>query len=650
MQRYTRKIALIIGDLLLINFAFLVALGLRFEWAIPKVFWNNIIYIEVIGTVILLISFYSFGLYRSLWRYASEDELSKVMVSSVVGVFSTSILTNLLGFSYPRSAFIISLFLLILFVGGLRFSYRVLRSVLPKFSINKQEAIRVLVIGAGDGGAMLVKELKNNHLANYQPVAIIDDDPWKWGAKIHNVPIKGGVDKLGSVCREEDIQEIIFAIPTISKKRRAEILEICEKTQCKLKTIPGLYEIVDNKVSISSIRDVSIEDLLERDEVVLDTSAIAGYIEDQVVLVTGAGGSIGSELCRQLIKFNPKKLILLDNYENTAYELYNEIHGNHPNLDVEVIIASIREKERMEGVFKRYRPHVVFHAAAHKHVALMENNPEEAFKNNVLGTLNIANCANEFSVKKFVFISTDKAVNPTNVMGATKRLAEMVIQSINKESQTDFVAVRFGNVLGSNGSVVPIFKKQIAKGGPVTVTHPEVTRFFMTIPEAVRLVIQAGAMAKGGEIFVLDMGQPVKILDLAKKLIKLSGFEPNKDIKIQFTGLKPGEKLYEELLLKEEGVASTKHKDIFVAKPIDLTYQDVMEKINQLTQVIEIEDELIKKLAQVVPTYQSFRKDFLKKEEENDKIIAFKKKMGNTIEREQDSTKEDQAINLAANH
>lgn len=604
MARYTRKTLLMLTDVLLINIALVIAILIRFEWSVPHAVWEDLFFVSGIVTLITWMSFFSFGLYNSLWRYAGDSELTKVFASSALGMASSAVLLTFLPLSFPRTGFIIALILTILFVGGSRSSYRLLRRVLIKLNTKDTDAVRVLVIGAGDAGAMVIQELKNHKSNRFIPVAVLDDDSWKWNARIHGIPVLGGVDKIKEISTSKNIDEIILAIPSAPQSRLTEILKICGTTNCKLKTVPRIYDIVDNKVSIKSIRDVSIEDLLGREEVHLDTSAISQYIENRTILITGGGGSIGSELCRQVLQFNPKKCVILDNYENTAYELYNELKHNHPSLELTVVIASVREIDRLKEVFLQFRPDVVFHAAAHKHVGLMEDNPAEAIKNNVLGTLHVAKCADEFGTKRFVLISTDKAVNPTNIMGATKRVAEMIIQALNKESATEFVAVRFGNVLGSNGSVVPLFKKQIAFGGPVTVTHPEVTRYFMTIPEAVRLVIQAGAMAKGGEIFVLDMGKPVKIFDLAKELIRLSGFEPGKDIQIRFTGLKPGEKLYEELLLKEEGLSNTKHKEIFIAKPIHLTFEQVLSEIEDLKNVMNNKSKLQDTLSHIITTFK----------------------------------------------
>jgi FlaA1/EpsC-like NDP-sugar epimerase len=501
--------------------------------------------------------------------------------------------------------YVINAMLMLLFIGASRISYRIVRRAKNVHFPNKDDQIRVLVIGAGKAGSMVIKEMKENKDLGYLPVAIVDDDKRKYRSAIHGVPIEGGRDNIIAAVDKYNIDEIIIAMPSAPKSEISEILSICKKTKCKLKTLPGVYEIIDNRVSVKHIRDVNIEDLLGRDEIQLDTASISQYLHNETVLVTGGGGSIGSELCRQIAKYKPKRLIVLDIYENSVYDLENELRFTYKDkLELHTVIGSVRDKDRLREVFAKYRPGVVFHAAAHKHVPLMEHNPQEAIKNNVIGTLNTAQCADEFGTKKFVLISTDKAVNPTNIMGATKRLAEMIVQSMDKISKTEFVAVRFGNVLGSNGSVIPLFKKQIAHGGPVTVTHPEITRFFMTIPEAVQLVIQAGAMAKGGEIFILDMGEPVKIDDLARDLIRLSGFEPDKDIKIVYTGLRPGEKLYEELLLSEEGIQTTAHNHIFVGKPLDLSFNEVMMNIKYLENSIKYNEDITDTIKKIVPTYR----------------------------------------------
>ena len=454
---------------------------------------------------------------------------------------------------------------------------------------------RVLVVGAGSAGQMIINELKENPQLNKVPVGIIDDDINKIGRRIHHVKILGDTSQIKDIVEKQKVDEIILAIANVDKARKAQIIEKCKETKCKLKTIPGIYEIIDGKVDIKKIRDVDIEDLLGREPIKVNMKEMSDYIKERTVLVTGGGGSIGSELCRQIASFNPKHLIIVDNYENNAYAIQQELIRKYENkLNLSTIIASIREYKRMDEIFNEYKPDVVFHAAAHKHVPLMENSPSEAIKNNIFGTLNVARLCDIYKVKRMVLISTDKAVNPTNIMGATKRAAEMIIQTINKDSETEFVAVRFGNVLGSNGSVIPLFKKQILEGGPVTITHPDIIRYFMTIPEAVQLVLQAGAMAKGGEIFILDMGEPVKIVDLAYNLIRLSGFEPGVDIKIEYSGLRPGEKLYEELLMSEEGLTKTANSKIFIGKPVEFDSNKVVNHLDMLKRIVDNEDvELI---------------------------------------------------------
>ena len=477
-----------------------------------------------------------------------------------------------------------------------------------KLATKNTDISRVLIIGAGCAGEMVVKELEKNPQLNKKAVAIIDDDITRIGDQVSGVDIVGTRNSILKIVKLYKIDEIIFSIANISKKGKKEIIDICKNTNCKIKTIPGIYEIIDGKVDIKQVRDVEIEDLLGREPIEVDFNLMGSYIQDSTILVTGAGGSIGSELCRQIANIRPKKLIMLDNYENNLYSIQQELIRKYgDSIKMIAVVASIREQKRIEKIFDKYRPEVVFHAAAHKHVPLMENSPGEAIKNNIFGTLNVAMLSSKYNVKRFLLISTDKAVNPTNVMGATKRAAEMIIQSLNEESKTEFVAVRFGNVLGSNGSVIPLFKKQIEEGGPVTVTHPNIIRYFMTIEEAVGLVIQAGGMAKGGEIFVLDMGEQVKILDLAKNLIRLSGFEPDVDIKIVFTGLRPGEKLYEELLMSEEGLLDTKHKKIFIGRPIDFDKNDLQKYLIELRNIVlEEDDELMEQaMKNLVPTFIS---------------------------------------------
>jgi len=493
-------------DTILINLAYIAAFYIRFDGNftgqnatqyLPIYFENLITF-----TLIKLVIFYAFGMYKNLWRYASIGEVFQIVTTTFVantGIITYMVLTQQM---LPRSIYLLAFMLDTIFIGGIRLSVRATRNMKENNIFRKKDYKKILIIGAGQAGAVVIKELKNHDNLNSKPVGVIDDDGSKLGARINGVPVLGDRYNIKKVAEAKQIDEIIIAIPSASKKEIKEVVEECSKTKCKLKIVPGIYELIDGQVSIKKIREVEIEDLLGREPVKVDLDKISGYVSDKVVLVTGGGGSIGSELCRQISSFKPSRLIILDIYENNAYDIQNELLRKHPELQLDVLIASVRDKARLDEIFRTYLPQVVFHAAAHKHVPLMEKNPQEAIKNNVFGTKNVAECANEYGTEKFVLISTDKAVNPTNIMGATKRVAEMIIQSMNVNSKTEFVAVRFGNVLGSNGSVIPLFKKQIAVGGPVTVTHPEVTRYFMTIPEAVQLVIEAGAMAKGGEIFV----------------------------------------------------------------------------------------------------------------------------------------------------
>ena len=606
MKANVRKIMLLVLDIILINACVYVALVFRFDGNIPKqytdMFLNTIIYL----TAIKIAVYYMFGLYRSLWRYASIDELLQLAFAVSIEGILTFLFGQYFNVRLPRSVYAMAGILTFLALGGTRLSYRISRRVKNIVTKDRISTSRVMIIGAGEAGSIVIRELQKHMELKSTPIIVIDDDIKKIGARIHGVPIVGDRSSIKKSAITYEIDEIIVALPSVPKSELREILKICKETKCKLKTLPGVYEIINENVSIKSVRDVEIEDLLGRDEVNLNINEISSYIKNEVVLVTGGGGSIGSELCRQIARFHPKKLIILDIYENNAYDLQQELKHSFKNkLNMEIVIASVRDKQRLEQIFDKYRPGVVFHAAAHKHVPLMEENPGEAVKNNIIGTLNTVQCADKYHTKKFVLISTDKAVNPTNIMGATKRAAEMIVQAMNRQSKTEYVAVRFGNVLGSNGSVIPLFKKQIEVGGPVTVTHPEIKRYFMTIPEAAKLVIQAGAMAKGGEIFILDMGQSVKILDLAKDLIKLSGFEPDVDIRIEFTGLRPGEKLYEELLLAEEGVESTRHKSIFVGKPTELDYDELIGKIKELEENLDNTQRIKECLGSIVLNYNN---------------------------------------------
>ncbi|WP_330566996.1 nucleoside-diphosphate sugar epimerase/dehydratase [Caproiciproducens galactitolivorans] len=509
---------------------------------------------------------------------------------------------------FPWGVYIMAWVIAIFLVGASRFSFRLVRRMKRKSQINKQdpeEFHRVMVIGAGEMGSMVIKDMKNAPESKGIPVIAIDDDRRKRGTRIHGVKVVGGRESIPKMAARYNIDQILLAIASAKKEEKQAILNICAKTGCQLKTIPALYEIIEDSADPLKIRDVDIIDLLGRDEIHLNTEEISGYLKNKTVLVTGGGGSIGSELCRQIAYFNPKKLIIFDIYENNAYDLQNELLMRFKHLNLEVLIGSVRDKARIEHIFSVCRPDVVFHAAAHKHVPLMELSPGEAVKNNVFGTLNVAEMCDKFGVKRMVLISTDKAVNPTNIMGATKRICELIIQYYSRHSKTDYVAVRFGNVLGSNGSVIPLFKKQIANGGPVTVTHPDIIRYFMTIPEAARLVIQAGGMAHGGEIFVLDMGQPVKIVDLARNLIRLSGLQPDIDIKIVYTGLRPGEKLYEELLLDSEGgCQKTSHELIYIGTPIPFNEETFISQIEQLRKVAGVDNvKMMEIVHELVPTY-----------------------------------------------
>ena len=492
---------------------------------------------------------------------------------------------------------------------GTRFSYRIMRNMRHKAQ-NRKNGTRVMIIGAGDAGNTVIKEITNSSYSTMTIKCIIDDDEGKWGRFIQGIKIVGGRDRIVEYAALYGIDEIFIAIPSANRATMKALVEICKETSCKLRTLPGIYQLVNGEVNVSKLRDVDVEDLLGRDPIKVDLDSILNYVRNQTIMVTGGGGSIGSELCRQIAGHKPARLIIVDIYENNAYEIQQELKHKYPNLDLVVLIASVRNTNRINHIMEEYRPDIIYHAAAHKHVPLMEVSPNEAIKNNVFGTWKTAQAAVQNGVKKFVLISTDKAVNPTNIMGASKRICEMVIQTYNRHYDTEFVAVRFGNVLGSNGSVIPLFKNQIAAGGPVTVTHPDIIRYFMTIPEAVSLVLQAGVYAKGGEIFILDMGEPVKILDLAKNLIRLSGYKVDEDIKIEFTELRPGEKLYEELLMSEEGLMDTENKLIHIGKPIEFDETLFYVQLNNLKRAVENECDDVRSLIQeIVPTYSPQSED-----------------------------------------
>ena len=607
MRVFMRKLTLVMLDVFLLTIALYLAIATKFGVKLTKYYLSE--WFMIWGTLVVvgIVCNSAFKLYNSLWRYASIDELFLILSSGVLTGIVFFGAMNLLDIEVAYSVYFLIIVYNTIFLGLSRLGYRMLRMVSSTTPLRlDQDVKRVLIIGAGHTGIMVIKELRRHPELRLRPVALLDDDINTHGSQIMGVKVHGGHDKVQEIARRFDIDEIILAIPNAPRKVQSAILNECKKTRCKLKILPSISSLINEDVTIKNIRNVQIEDLLGREPVNLDVDGICDYITNQVVLVTGGGGSIGSELCRQIARYNPKQLLVLDIYENNAYELQQELKMEHPQLNLKVLIASVRDAARIESIFSTYKPSVVFHAAAHKHVPLMEENPQEAVKNNVFGTLNVVECADKYGVRRFVMISTDKAVNPTNIMGATKRLCEMIIQGMNKKSKTEYVAVRFGNVLGSNGSVIPLFKKQIAAGGPVTVTHPEITRFFMTIPEAVQLVLQAGAMAKGGEIFVLDMGQPVKIADLAKDLIRLSGFEPDVDIEIKYTGLRPGEKLYEELLMAEEGLTATKHEKIFIGKPMDIDMDELKNELEKLRFIATGSNEsIIEFVKELVPTYKS---------------------------------------------
>ena len=602
-----RQSILIMLDFLLITLSNLISIDIILKHYLPyKNIYGTIYSILIVYSIISLVSIYYFNGYSSLWRYAEIDEVIIIAKACIVNTALLIGVVLLMKLPIPFYFYYINYIMNVAIICGIRIVYRYLRHCRLR-KISSSDVSRVLIIGGGNGGSMVINELYNNPQLNKVPVAIVDDDRSKIGRIMHGVPILDSTYEIESIVKKMKIDEIIFSIASINNERKQEILKICNQTKCRVRTIPGIYEIIDGKVDIKKIRDVEIKDLLGRKPVEVNLNEISRYITDKVVLVTGGGGSIGSELCRQIAANNPKMLIIVDIYENNAYEIEQELIRLYKgNINLKTIIASIRDVKRMDRIFEQYNPNVVFHAAAHKHVPLMEVSPGEAIKNNVFGTKNIAEVSHKYGVSRFVLISTDKAVNPTNIMGATKRAAEMIIQTMNECSKTEFVAVRFGNVLGSNGSVIPLFKKQIEEGGPITVTHPEIIRYFMTIPEAVQLVIQAGSMAKGGEIFILDMGQPVKILDLATNLIKLSGLEPGKDIKINYSGLRPGEKLYEELLMAEEGIIDTQHEKIFIGKPIELDKDFLYTKLDELKERVHNEDvdSIESIMKEIVTTYK----------------------------------------------
>ncbi|MEG1796316.1 MAG: nucleoside-diphosphate sugar epimerase/dehydratase [Clostridium sp.] len=551
--------------------------------------------------------FYLFKFYESLWSFAGTEEFLIAIIGCIIATtLNLGIQTLVVDSQIPRMIMALSGLFILIFSLGFRVSFRAARKTAIYLNGNsKANFKRVMIIGAGEGARIVIGEMKKSPQLKYNPVLLIDDNPAKKSTSISGIKVLGNRDDIEGLAKKYSIDLILIAIPGLKDQDKKEIIRICSNTKVEVKTVPGVYEFIGGTLTLNQIRDVDVKDLLGREQIKLDHEGISEYLKDKRVLVTGGGGSIGSELCRQITQFKPKELMILDIYENNAYDLQMELQRKYPNLKLKIFIASVRDKKRLESIFEENKPEVVFHAAAHKHVPLMEDNPTEAIKNNVFGTLNMAECADKYKVKRFVLISTDKAVNPTNIMGATKRMCEMIVQAQNKISNTEYVAVRFGNVLGSNGSVIPLFKKQIAEGGPVTVTNKNITRFFMLIPEAAQLVLQAGAYAKGGEIFVLDMGKPVRIYDLALDLIRLSGFEPHKDIKIEVTGLRPGEKLFEELLMAQEGLQKTGHDKIFVGQPIFSDMEELKNKFNELREIINGEThwKVAEKIEEIVPTY-----------------------------------------------
>ena len=607
IQLLVRRFFLFLTDTFLLNACVYLSLIMRFDVGIVSIepqYISNYVENVLPYTIMSLLIFWLFRLYHSLWQYASIAEVYRIAEACIIVELVHFLSNKIMGNVLPRSCYFNAAIYLIIAICASRFMYRMIRTVLNKYR-NIKTSNNVMIIGAGEATNVIMREIQNSsYLANSNIACIIDDDRRKVGKYIRGVKVIGTRDKIKEAAKLYDIDEIIFAIPSASNEVKRDILNICKETDCTLKILPGVYQMLYGEINVNSIRNVDVLVLLGRDPIEVDIESIMGYVKDKVIMVTGGGGSIGSELCRQLVSHKPKQLIIFDIYENNAYDIQQELKINYPDANVVTLIGSIRNVSRLESVFAQYKPDIVYHAAAHKHVPLMEVSPDEAVKNNVVGTWNVARMADKYGVKKFVMISTDKAVNPTNVMGATKRICEMIVQTYNEISKTDFVAVRFGNVLGSNGSVIPLFKRQIEAGGPVTVTDPNIIRYFMTIPEAVSLVLQAGAYAKGGEIFILDMGEPVKIDDLAKNLIRLSGYTLGVNMEIKYTGLRPGEKLYEELLMKEEGLQETDNKLIHIGKPIEFDKENFFDNLEKLKEEAYSETGNIREsLKKVVDTY-----------------------------------------------
>ena len=604
MSKTLKKSILIIVDILVVILSFVLAISLTEEsefYACIGEWW--FLLIAIVSAVIIN---YVFGLYNRIWRYAGLTDVIRLFAASAVQIAVYGIIAAI-SYNYRINWFAVCSMIYVFALAGSRFSIKTLDMLetAGKTMSHKNSLPRVMIIGAGSAGSLIINELRNSDRVSLLPVCALDDDHKKIGREINGVKVVGKIKDVVKYAKDYRVDQILIAMPSVNKKIVRDIIVECQKTKCKIKVLPGLYQMITGSVSVSDVKDVEVADLLGREQVQVDLDDIMGYIENRVIMVTGGGGSIGSELCRQIASHNPKKLIIVDIYENNAYEIQQELLRNYPALNLITRIASVRDKGKVDALFNEFKPEIVFHAAAHKHVPLMEESPNEAVKNNIGGTFNVADAAGRFGAERFILISTDKAVNPTNIMGATKRVCEMIVQTMDKTYATNFVAVRFGNVLGSNGSVIPLFAKQIAEGGPLTLTHKDIVRYFMTIPEAVSLVLQAGAYAKGGEIFVLDMGEPVKIYDLAVNMIRLSGLEPFKDIDIKITGLRPGEKLFEERLMAEEGIKTTENKMISIGKPIKFDDTDFVQRIHSLVDKANHETDEIKALVhKFVPTYK----------------------------------------------
>lgn len=615
-KKLLKKFTLSILDITCFALSIFLAYFVKFdEITRVNLTWNKSVFL-VLALIIFIkyLTMLVLKMYNKMWRFAGITELVDVIIACLVGSSLSMAMLFLMSrqpeFNHiviPRSIMVLAFIFDVALIGGSRFTYRMLFHISPKEVLKYQQKKRTLIYGAGQAGVMVLKELNSSGYGDFMPVGFIDDERSKKGQKLHGLPIYGGREDLDKVAIKEKIQAIIIAIPSASDEARKLAINAAKETGAMVSILPRVHDLIDGAVTVSRIRPVEIEDLLGREQIKLNNEFVSGYIRNKRVMITGGGGSIGSELCRQIAVYGPSALIIVDIYENNAYDIQQELKRAHSTLNLRVLVASVRDRERMSQILATEKPDVVFHAAAHKHVPLMEDSPEEAIKNNVFGTQNMVELSNYHGVKKFVLISTDKAVNPTNIMGASKRMCEMLVQSFAHcpEVTTEYAAVRFGNVLGSNGSVIPLFKKQIQNGGPVTVTHPEIIRYFMTIPEAVQLVIQAGGLAKGGEIFVLDMGSPIKIDTLARDLIRLSGFVPDEDIKIEYSGLRPGEKLYEELLMSEEGLSDTEIDKIFVARPMTQTYETLVEQLMTLKEHYSDYETLILKIKEIVPTFKT---------------------------------------------